>query len=144
MVGRQFDVPTLAAVIGVDEDELLDDLEPALAAGLVREDGVDSFRFAHALVRDTAYAALPRSRRGRMHARTAEVLAAAPGRESEVARHWLAAGPQHAADAWRATRTAAAAARRVFAYDEAATLLRAGVTAIARTPPRRRPTATPC
>ena len=46
-------------------------------AGLVREFGVDRFRFAHALVRDTAYAALSRSRRARMHARVAEVLAGA-------------------------------------------------------------------
>ena len=37
---------------------MLDQLDPALQAGLVREDGVDRFRFAHALVRDTAYAAL--------------------------------------------------------------------------------------
>ena len=84
---------------------MLDHLDPALQAGLVREFGVDRFRFAHALVRDTAYAALSQSRRGRMHARVAEVLGGQPGRESEVARHWLAAGPQHADRAWRAARS---------------------------------------
>ena len=53
VVGREFDLATLAAVAGVDQDDLLDVLEPAQAAGLVREDGIDRFLFAHALVRDT-------------------------------------------------------------------------------------------
>ena len=119
VIGRQFDVPTLAAALDTEEDDVLDDLDPALAAGLVREDGVDRLRFAHALVRDTVYAGLSRSRRGRMHARAAQVLAGTAGRESEVARHWLAAGPQNAAEAWRAGIVAAEAARRVFGHEEA-------------------------
>ena len=134
MLGRQFDVPTLANALESDEDDVLDHLDPALRAGLVREFGVDRFRFAHALVRDTAYAGLSRSRRARMHAHVAEVLADQPGRESEVARHWLAAGPQHAAQAWRAAVDAAEAARRVYAYDEAVSLLLDAVTAIEQDP----------
>ena len=134
VVGRYFDVPTLAAVLDVDEDAVLDRLEPALQSGLVREFGVDRFRFAHALVRDTAYAALSQSRRARWHARVAEVLADQPDRESEVARHWLAAGPQHAAQAWRAAVSAAAAARRVYAYDESVGLLISAVSALEADP----------
>ncbi len=134
VVGRYFDVPTLAGVLDTDEDEVLDHLDPALQAGLVREFGVDRFRFAHALVRDTAYAALSQSRRARMHARVAEVLAGQPGRESEVARHWLAAGPQHAARAWPAARSAAKAARRVYAYDEAVGLLASAVSVLESDP----------
>jgi DNA-binding SARP family transcriptional activator/outer membrane murein-binding lipoprotein Lpp len=130
VLGRQFDVPTLAAALEADEDDVLDDLDAALAAGLVREDGVDRMRFAHALVRDTVYAGLSQTRRARMHVRAAESLAGRPGREGEVARHWLAAGPQHAAEAWRAGMGAAEAARRVFAYDEAVELLRSAVKAI--------------
>ncbi len=130
VVGRQFDVPTLAAVLDIDEDGVLDRLEPALAAGLVGELGVDWFRFAHALVRDTAYAGLSRSRRARMHARTAEVLVGVAGRESEVARHWLAAGPSYADRAWRAARDAAAAAHDLYAYDEAVALLSGALGAL--------------
>ena len=130
VVGREFDVPTLAAVLGTTEDAVVDDLEPALAAGLVGEFGVDRFRFAHALVRDTAYAALSRSRRGRMHARTAGVLAGVRGRENEVARHWLAAGPSYADRAWRAARSAATAALELYAYDEAVSLLSGALTAL--------------
>jgi DNA-binding SARP family transcriptional activator len=134
VVGRYFDVPTLAEVLQTREDEVLDHLDPALHAGLVREFDVDRFRFAHALVRDTAYAALSQSRRARMHARVAEVLADQPGRESEVARHWLTAGPQHAAQAWPAAVSAATAARRVYAYDEAADLLTHALDAVVADP----------
>ena len=92
-----------------DEDELLDRLEPALAAGLVREDGIDQFTFAHALVRDTTRSQVSASRRARVHARAAEALQHRPGRETELARHWLAAGPAYADRAWRAAVAAAAA-----------------------------------
>ncbi len=74
MLGREFDTPTLAKVTGIDEDDLLDVVEPAQAAGLVREDGVDQFFFAHALVRDTLLAGMSVSRRARAHARAAEAL----------------------------------------------------------------------
>ena len=84
---------------------------------------LSNIRDTHALVRDTAYATLSHSRRARMHARVAQVLADAPGRESEVARHWRSAGPQHVGKAWRAARRAAEAARHVFAHDEALELL---------------------
>jgi DNA-binding SARP family transcriptional activator len=130
VIGRWFDVPTLAEALAADEDDVLDALDPALAAGLVREDGVDRMRFAHALVRDTVYAGLSQSRRGRMHARAAESLAGRPGREAEVARHWLAAGPQHSAQAWRAAVEAGEAARRVFAYDESFELFTSAVEAL--------------
>jgi len=131
VIGRWFDVPTLADALDADEDDVLDELDAALTAGLVREDGVDAMRFAHALVRDTIYAGLSRTRRGRMHARAAESLAGKPGREAEVARHWLEGGPQHSAQAWRAAVIAGEAARRVFAYDESVELFSAAADALA-------------
>ena len=39
VVGREFDTDTVAAAAGRTADDVLDDLEPAQAAGLVREDG---------------------------------------------------------------------------------------------------------
>ncbi len=123
VIGRQFDTPTLAAATGIDEDDLLDVVEPAQAAGLVREDGIDRFLFSHALVRDTLRAGMSASRVARAHARVAGVLEELGGRETEVARHWLASGPSYAAQAWRAAVGAAAVARRLHAYDEAANLL---------------------
>jgi hypothetical protein len=120
ILGRQFDLTLLAATSGVDEDELLDRLEPALAAGLVREDGIDEFTFSHALIRDTTRSQISMSRRARVHARAAEALQHRSGRETELARHWLAAGPGYADRAWRSAVAAATVARRVYAHDEAA------------------------
>ncbi len=124
IIGRSFDTPTLAVVTGIDEDDLLDVVEPAQAAGLVREDGIDQYLFAHVLVRDTLRAAMSASRRARAHARVAEALDGVPGRETEVARHWREAGPSYADRAWRAAVDSASLARRLYAYDEAAELLR--------------------
>ncbi len=125
VVGREFDLATLVAALDRDEDDVIDLLDPPLAAGLLREDGPDAFRFAHALTRDAAYGSLSATRRGRAHARVAGVLEESGGRESECARHWLAAGPSHAARAWRAAVDAARAARALHAHDEAAELLEA-------------------
>ncbi|SFB72278.1 Transcriptional regulatory protein, C terminal [Nocardioides terrae] len=124
LIGRRFDVPTLAAASGRDEDDILDLVEPAVVAGLVREDGIDRFAFGHALVRDTLRSNVAASRLARAHAAVARALEGRPERETEVARHWLAAGPSHASRAWRAAVAAAAGARRLHAYDEAADLLR--------------------
>ena len=70
MIGRRFDLTLLAETTGTDADDVLDLLEPAQVAGLVREEAVDTFVFEHALVRDTAYDAVepdpqgPRARGG--------------------------------------------------------------------------------
>lgn len=130
VIGRQFDTPTLATVTGIDEDDLLDVVEPAQAAGLVREDGIDQYLFAHALVRDTLRASMSASRRARVHARVAEALTDLPGRETEVARHWHEAGPSYADRAWRSAVDAATLARRYYAYDQAAELLESALVAL--------------
>lgn len=123
VLGRIFDLGTLAEVARVDDDAALDLLDPAIEAGLVAEDGIDRFRFNHALVRDTVLSGLPQSRRARVHVRAAEALAGRPHRETEVARHWLSAGPRHVARAWPAAQAAARSATAVFAYVEALEML---------------------
>ncbi|MFO6452380.1 MULTISPECIES: BTAD domain-containing putative transcriptional regulator [unclassified Aeromicrobium] len=133
VVGRQFDGPTLAAVLGTDEDGALDLLEPAVEAGLVVEEGIDRYAFAHALVRDSLYAGLSASRRARRHAAVAAALAGTD-RVSEEARHWLAAGPAHAATAWRAAERAAEDARALHAHEDRAELLTAALAAMADDP----------
>ncbi len=127
VAGRSFDTATVSKVTGIAEDDLLDVVEPAVAAGLVREEGLDRFAFAHALVRDTLYAATSASRRARTHVRVARALAGQPGRETEVAHHWLAGGPAHAAQAWRAAVAAAEVTARLHAHDQTVELLRAAL-----------------
>ena len=123
VLGRIFELGTLAGTARQDEEQVLDGLDPALAAGLVEEDGVDRFRFTHALVRDTVLSSLPQSRRARVHARAADALGGRAGHEAEIARHWLAAGPRHLADAWPAAQAAARSATAVYAYVEALEML---------------------
>lgn len=134
VVGRAFETGVVASATDSEEDELLDRLDPALAAGLLREVGVDRFLFAHALVRDTLVAGMPASRRARTHARIAAALEQITGHETEVAGHWLASGPAHAPRAWRAAVSAAAVARRLYAYDDEARLWRAALDALAGDP----------
>ena len=130
VIGRQFDLAVLAAASDLDEDPVLNALEPAQRAGLVREDGVDRFSFAHALVRDTAYTEVSASPRARLHAQVARALAGRAGRESELALHWLAAGPGYADRAWRAAIVAAAQARQVHAHERSVELLEAALAAM--------------
>ncbi|MFN8192934.1 MAG: BTAD domain-containing putative transcriptional regulator [Nocardioidaceae bacterium] len=134
VVGREFQLDVLAEVADVDEDDILDRMDPVLAAGLVREDGIGAYLFGHALVRDAVYGGFSATRRARAHARVAEVLERRPDRVSETARHWLAAGPAHAARAWRAAAAAALDARRVHAHEQAASLLLAALDAQAADP----------
>lgn len=141
VVGRDFDLLTVAAAADLDRDLVADDLEEALVAGLVRETGVEEFAFAHALTRETVYASLSATRAARRHAQVARVLdqrhvpTALHGGDrlvAERARHWLAAGASHADRAWRAAREAADQARRLTSYREAMELRRAAVTAHTR------------
>ena len=128
VIGREFDVVLLAALTGSDVDGVLDQLEPALAIGLVLERKAGEFRFSHALVRDAVSNALPATRRALRHAEIAAALDRGQSLDlrrgrSEAARHWLAAGPAHAATAWRAAAAVAAEALSVLAWEEAADLL---------------------
>ena len=127
VIGRRFDAATLARATAVDEDDLLDVVEPAQAAGLIRDDGVDRYVFGHALVVDTLLSGIRPSRLARIHARVAEALPPGPGHETELARHWLAAGPAYAAQAWRAAVAAAAVSSRLHDHERAARLLGAAL-----------------
>ena len=122
VIGREVDVATLALAETCDEERVLDLLEPARLAGLVRDQGDDRYAFAHALVADTLRAGVPPSRLARTHVRVAQALEHT-GRASELARHWLAAGPAYATQARGATLAAASAARGVHAHEEATELL---------------------
>lgn len=125
VLGRDFDLATLAQLADTDPDALLGVLEGAVAANLLVETGPGAFSFAHALIEHTLYDGLGMTRRARLHARVATLIEAAtagdPGdRIGEVAHHWMMASgpsdPGRAIDAaWRAGDHALAR----FAPDEA-------------------------
>ena len=95
VIGRDFDLELLAHATDIDEDDLLDLLEAAEAAALVRAPTsiAGRFVFAHALIQRTLYQDISASRRARTHERVAEALeeltAGRPGaRVGELAHHW--------------------------------------------------------
>ena len=95
VIGREFDLELLSAVLEIDEVLLLDHLEAAVAASLLAEssDHLGRFRFAHALVNQTLYTGLGVTRRARMHQRVAQALEELHGADpaehlAELALHW--------------------------------------------------------
>ena len=115
VIGRDFDLDLLARVTETSVDELLDILEAAAAAALVREptDAAGRYNFAHALIQHTLYENLGPNRRARAHRRVGEALEDIcrdhPGaRVGELARHWFSAGqPKDLAKALDYSRRAA-------------------------------------
>jgi DNA-binding SARP family transcriptional activator len=97
VLGRHFDLATVAAVAGLDSDAAVDALEQARAAGLVVEADPaapgEQYRFAHDLLRRHLYGGLNPSRRRQWHSRIADALEdrEAPIEASVVARHRCAA-----------------------------------------------------
>jgi class 3 adenylate cyclase len=98
VIGRDFDAELLAGALSVRQDELIDMLEAAASAALVREtsDQPGHYSFAHALIQHTLYEALGPTRRAAAHRRVGEALeelcAGRPrARAGELARHWTSA-----------------------------------------------------
>lgn len=98
VIGRDFDLELLACATGTDDDTLLDVLDNASAASLVRELNTSpgQFFFSHALIQRTIYNDLGITRRARAHRQIAEALerlcGGEPGsRVGQLARHWLLA-----------------------------------------------------
>ncbi|SNS63466.1 BTAD domain-containing putative transcriptional regulator [Rhodococcoides kyotonense] len=111
VLGREADLDTLLDMAKVDEDTLLDDLEPAVLAGLLTESDFDRVQFTHALVRDTLYLDLPKLRRRRMHALAFSVLGTRTPDDLALLAHHAALGAT-STTALTSTHVIAAAARR--------------------------------
>jgi DNA-binding SARP family transcriptional activator len=127
VLGREFALDALARVANVSDDELLDALDEAMAAGVVSDvpGSPTHARFSHVLIRDTLYDFLTTARRVRLHRRVVEALEALYGQEpgphlAELAYHCTAGS-----DFGKALRYASLAGDRAFAllaYEEAARL----------------------
>lgn len=95
VIGRSFDVELLAQLVEMSEARLLDVLEAAVQASLLREstEVVGRFDFAHALINHTLYQGLGGTRRARAHHRVAEAIEQLHGADSDeylgdLALHW--------------------------------------------------------
>jgi class 3 adenylate cyclase/tetratricopeptide (TPR) repeat protein len=127
VIGRDFDFDLLDAVTDLGQEEVLDVLDAAAGAAIVREvaDISGRYSFSHALTQHTLYQGLPRVRRTRAHRRVAEAIEGAVGqtpgaRVGELAHHWLSASqPANAAKAIGYARQAGEAALVALAPDDA-------------------------
>lgn len=129
-IGREFSYDLLREIVDISPDALDSGLARLVAVDLVHSSGTTrerSYRFKHALVRDTAYESLLRARRKELHARIVAAMERSFTQRIElqpelVARHCMAAGLVEKAIAhWL---KAGAQAQRRFAMAEATTALR--------------------
>lgn len=121
VLGQEFDIGVLSHLTEASDDELLDLLEGPCRRGLLRELGVDTYRFAHALIRQTLYEELAAGRRARLHRLAADALEARAAPPTEVGHHLIEAGPR--GDPVRAialSRRAAGQAEEQLAWEQAA------------------------
>jgi DNA-binding SARP family transcriptional activator len=125
VVGRRFPLDGLDAVL---ERSSLEDVDLAVGAGIIRPDELPgSFRFVHALTRETIERDLRPGRRARLHGQVGRAmerrLAAQPELVTEVAFHLARAAayfPEVVLDAVRHGAEAARAAEHRGAFEEAA------------------------
>lgn len=122
VMGKTFEFRELIAAAGDrDEELLLDALDEASAAQLIVAGQGESFAFTHDKIREVLYEEMNPIRRRRLHRRTAEGLERLRDRlavaSETLAHHYIEAGEHERGLEF--ARQAAAAAQKVFAYDEA-------------------------
>ncbi|MEV6335283.1 BTAD domain-containing putative transcriptional regulator [Nocardia vinacea] len=121
--GDEADFDSLLQLAGETEETLIDLVDTAVVAGLLRIDGTGGrIRFGHALTRDAVYDGIPVLRRARMHWTALGVAERAPAPDLDVLAHHALVGA-HAGNAEQALAHVLAAARhrtarRAFAESE--------------------------
>ncbi len=136
VIGRTFALAQVSEVYSGSEDDVLDQLEAAMAAGIVEEspDG-ESYSFTHVLFRQAMYAELGAARRARIHRRIATGLEKRAARQvhpplAELAYHYFQSMSGDAERAIYYSTAAAADAGRRYAHEEAARLYRQALEAL--------------
>lgn len=128
VVGDEFDLDLVETLTALGRDRLLEVVDEASAANVLRDAGVAVFAFTHPLVRSTLYDDLGVARRVRLHERVGVALEArlAAGRAVDLAalaHHFVkATAAGTAAKAARYALDAADEALARLAYESAVTL----------------------
>ena len=127
VLGREFDVRTVAAMVETPVDEAYDALDEASRHGLIEPvpDGLEH-RFVHALVREAVLQQLPAGRQARLHAAAAAELGRHPTTVAPgvLAEHLWQGRAIVGAAALPAQLAAADASAAVFAHEQVELQLR--------------------
>jgi DNA-binding SARP family transcriptional activator len=141
VLGQEFDLGVLAAMLEIDGAALLEDLDPAVRAGILSDRAAAGvYRFSHGLVNETVYADLGAGQRARMHRRAAEALESRRGQRDgphllAIAAHWFHAVPAAPHDtAVESAVRAAQWAQAHVAHDQAVAQLRAALELLTTMP----------
>jgi len=135
VIGRQFSFDVLQAVTGQAEEGLLERIEEAVRAQLIREvraSGEDVYEFAQPMLREVLYDSIPRRRRRLLHRQVGEGIERASGRRLDAHLEALALHFAEAEDAERTiryARMAAGKASALYAHDNAARFLQMALDA---------------
>jgi eukaryotic-like serine/threonine-protein kinase len=146
VIGREFDFEVIRRLSGLAPDTLLDSLHETIVCDLVGQAAstFGRYHFSHALIRETIYDQLAKSRRSSFHNRIAQTLeelygTGADAPISELAYHYAQALPVGNAD--KALDYALRAARHavgLVSYDEAARLFEMALLVLASKVPSDR------
>ena len=124
VMGRTFPLDIVEAVSATGSADVRDALEAASDARILSPSSPGGYgRFAHAVIRDVAYAELAGAERRRLHAAAGEALEQARAGEleehsAEIAHHFASAG-ERPAQAVAYARMAGDRAARLLAFEEA-------------------------
>jgi len=132
VIGREFALETLKAVVGINEDVFVNALKEAVRLSVLEEHsqmGLVRYRFTHAFFRQTLYEEMIAPQRLKLHqqvARSLETLYAKrlEGHATELAEHFShSTDPADLMKAVEYSKMAAKRATDVYAYGEAVRLL---------------------
>ena len=104
VMGREFRLSDIEALVDVGEDAVLDAMDEALTASIVAEEAgaPGNFSFTHTLIREALYTSITGARRVRLHHRIASALeqqlSPSESRVAELAYHFGQAAVYRSAD----------------------------------------------
>jgi tetratricopeptide (TPR) repeat protein len=124
VIGREFDIASLAALTGKTADKISTDLNIALESALLRKTSGGRFRFSHVLHRDVLYHDIDAAERQSLHDRYGRYLrrfidSGDEDRWTELAEHLGAGSDDNADAAIDAWRKAARRALKRLAFEDA-------------------------
>jgi DNA-binding winged helix-turn-helix (wHTH) protein/tetratricopeptide (TPR) repeat protein len=131
IIGSKFSAEMLAEILGESVVKILRDLEPAISAWFVSENGPD-YSFTHSLLRDALYQTISSNERKEFHLAFAHSIRNRSGslsRSAGIAEHLISAQPLgDGREAWHFSVLAGRESASRFAYSKAQSFLEAALS----------------